>query len=163
MLHSWIMFSQGQDLTLILKVLIRPLFQPIQVFLQYDSLEASTSPLSLISLSDFIRIHLITSSRSPLKILNTVGPYIHPWGASYVTGCQSENKLFPTPLCVQPIRRFPTHHRAHHRRQLWETELKTLEKSRWTMSTTRPISTEDVTWVTCKFSTTVMCADRLAH
>lgn len=105
------MFSQVQDLTLVLaefhKVLIRPLFQPIQVFLQRGSLEVSTSPLSLLSLPDFIRIHLITSSRSSLKILNTFGPYIHPWGTPCVTGCQSENKLFLTPLCVQPIKRLP--------------------------------------------------------
>ncbi|GAB0187163.1 cAMP-dependent protein kinase inhibitor alpha [Grus japonensis] len=40
-LHSWIMFSQVQDLTLVLvelhKVLVSPLFQPIQIFLQGGS------------------------------------------------------------------------------------------------------------------------------
>ncbi|KAK4825412.1 hypothetical protein QYF61_027178 [Mycteria americana] len=40
-LHSWIMFSQVQDFTLVLiephKVLVSPLFQPIQVFLQGGS------------------------------------------------------------------------------------------------------------------------------
>ena len=41
-LHSWIMFSQVQDLTFVFaelhKVLVRPLFQPIQVLLQQRSL-----------------------------------------------------------------------------------------------------------------------------
>ncbi|GAB0186062.1 mitochondrial enolase superfamily member 1 [Grus japonensis] len=41
MLHSWVMFSQVQDLTLVLaelhKVLVSPLYQPIEVFLQGGS------------------------------------------------------------------------------------------------------------------------------
>lgn len=42
-----------------------------------------------------------------MKVLNSVGPNIDPWGTLLVTGCQSEKELFTTTLWVQPVSQIP--------------------------------------------------------
>jgi len=105
-----------QDFTLVLvelhKVLAGPLFQPIQVLVAVLS-KVSTSPLSLVSSANFIRVYFIPSFRSFMKILNSVVSNINPWGTSLVTGCQFEEELFTTTLWVHPFSQLPTHHTDH--------------------------------------------------
>ena len=59
--------------------------------------KVSTSALSLISLENFIRVHLVPSSRSLLKLLNSVRPSINPWETPF------EKELFTTTLWVQSV------------------------------------------------------------
>lgn len=89
--HSWVMFPQVQDLTLVFVEFcnVSSLFQTIQVFLQGGSPSSvSISPLSLVLTSVFIRMHLIPSCRSLAKILNSLETRIGPWESSLVTNCE---------------------------------------------------------------------------
>lgn len=67
-----------------------------------------TSPLSLTSSANSVRVHLIPLSRSLMKILNSVGPNFSPWGTPPLTGCQFEWKLFATTLRALPVSHVPT-------------------------------------------------------
>jgi len=60
----------------------------------------STSPRSLVSLANFIRVSLIPSSTSLMKILNNVGPNIDSCRTPLVTGCQFEKRALTTTLWV---------------------------------------------------------------
>ena len=62
--------------------------------------EVSTSPLSLVSSTNFIRVHLVLSPRSLTKIWNGIGPNINPWATTLVTVCKLENNcLLPPSEC----------------------------------------------------------------
>lgn len=69
-----------------------------------------TSLLSLVSLSNFIRIHLMPLSRSLMKVVNRFRPSIDLWKTPLVAGCQFEKELFTTTLCAisQPVP-YPLH------------------------------------------------------
>lgn len=98
-LHSWIVFSQVQILVL---VELHKVLGSHSSSLSRSSCRVGlppkvfTFPLSLVFSANFIRIHLIPSSRPLMKILNRHGPYIDPWGTPLVTGCQFEKELFTT-------------------------------------------------------------------
>jgi len=62
--------------------------------------EVSISPLSLVSSENFIRVHLIPSFGSLMKILSSIELDIDPWVTPLVTGCLFENELFTTTLWV---------------------------------------------------------------
>ncbi|KAK4826427.1 hypothetical protein QYF61_008960 [Mycteria americana] len=50
----------------------------------------STLPHNLVSSASLLRVHLIPSSRSLIKISNKTGPKTEPWGTPLVTGHQLE-------------------------------------------------------------------------
>ncbi|KAK4810941.1 hypothetical protein QYF61_013349 [Mycteria americana] len=52
--------------------------------------EVSTSPPILVSSANLVRVLSIPSSRSFMKMSNSVGPSIDPWGTPLVTVCQPE-------------------------------------------------------------------------
>lgn len=63
--------------------------------------KVSTFPLSLAFSANFIRIDLIPSSRSLMKILNRHGPNIDPWGPHLSQAASLERSyLPPSPGCV---------------------------------------------------------------
>jgi len=86
-----------------------------------------------------LRVHLIPSSKSSVKILNRAGPNTDPWGTPLVTEHQMVLNPFTTTLWAQPSSQFFTQRRVYpsklqaasfSRRILWMTVLKALLKSR---------------------------------
>ena len=53
----------------------------------------STTPPSLVSSADLLRVHSNSSSRSLMKKLNKTGPSTDPWGTPLVTGLQLDTAL----------------------------------------------------------------------
>ncbi|KAK4828313.1 hypothetical protein QYF61_025325 [Mycteria americana] len=62
----------------------------------------STLPHNLVSSANLLRVHLIPSPRSLIKILNRTGPDTEPWGTPLVTGCQLDLTPFTTTLWARP-------------------------------------------------------------
>ena len=52
--------------------------------------DVSTSLPSLVSSANLVRVLSISSLKSFMKMLNSMGPSIIPWGTLLVTGCQSK-------------------------------------------------------------------------
>ena len=59
------------------KVFVSLLFQPIQIFWQGGALFQSVHFSTLLSSANFIRVCLIPSSRSLMKLLKSIGPNIN--------------------------------------------------------------------------------------
>ena len=69
----------------------------------------STTPLSLVSSANLLRVHSNASSRSLMKKLNKTGPSTDPWGTSLVTSLQLDSAPLITTLWVLPFSQFSIH------------------------------------------------------
>jgi len=66
----------------------------------------STSPLSLVSSANLLRMHSIPSPMSLIKMLKSTGPKTVPWGTLLVTSLHLDIELLITTLCLQPFNQF---------------------------------------------------------
>ena len=77
----------------------------------------STTPLSLVSSANLLRLHSNSSSRSLMKKLNKTGPSTDPWETPLVTGLQLDSALLMTTLwfchSASSQSTSPTTHPAH--------------------------------------------------
>lgn len=95
-------------------------------FLAHSSRQSRSSCrvllLSLVSLgpwTNFVRVHLIPSSRSLVKIISSIEPSIDPLGTPFVAGCHFEKEHFATTQWVLPFSPIPTHGTDHLPRPLY--------------------------------------------
>jgi len=98
-----VVLPQVQDPALALvelhQVPLCPTLQPVQVSLMAAQPSGvSTTPPSLVSPADLLRVHSNSSSRSLMKKLNKTGPSTDPWGTPLVTGLQLDSAPLMTTL-----------------------------------------------------------------
>ena len=60
-----------------------------------------------------MELQVVFAFRYFMKILNSIGPNIDPWGTPLVIDFQFEKEIFTTTLWVQPVNQFPTCHTDH--------------------------------------------------
>ena len=118
-LHSWIMFSRVQDLTFVFtelhKILVNPLFQPIQIFLQ------GGSPFQSVHFRfQFGIIGKFLQGTLDLMIQITDEDNKQRWAQYQSLGDPTgdwlpvwKGAIYRHPLGVQPISQFPTHSTDH--------------------------------------------------
>ncbi|XP_048782344.1 uncharacterized protein LOC125684319 isoform X1 [Lagopus muta] len=111
--------------------------QPVQLSLNGSTAFSQSSQLRIIT--NLLRVAIIPSSRSLMKMLNKSGPSTDPWGTPLVTGLQPDSALPTTTLCALPVSQFSTHLTVHSSiphllsfvtRMWWGTASKALLKSR---------------------------------
>ena len=99
----------------------------------------STVLLSLVSSTNLLRVHLMPSSVSLMKMLKSTSPKTDPWGTPLVTGLYLNIEPLITTLCLLLSNQFLIHWTVHpsnpylsnlERRMWWGTTSKTLQKSR---------------------------------
>ena len=93
----------------------------------------SATPRSLVSSAYFLRVHSVTTSRSVMKMLNSMRSGINCWGTPLVTGLQLDFMLLITThwawQCSSPPHLWKFYFLASSV-EMWETVLKVLLKSR---------------------------------
>ena len=108
-----------------------PFLQPVQVsldgFLPYNVL---TTPLSLVSSANLLRVHSMPLSMSLIRMLKSTGPRTDPWGTLLVPGLHPDTDPLIKTLWLCPASQFLIHWTVHpsnphfsnlERRMWWET------------------------------------------